>query len=295
MVYAKGSTEKEVIKKIQEALNLKVDGVFGPKTEDAVKDFQRDNLIVADGIVGRETAELLGILDTDLSSNFCSYGSLHVEKFYMKPSEYIEGKNENIEYLFLHHTGGWNNPYDTIKGWENDSRGRVATEFVIGGKNIKTGDDQYDGRVLQAFPYGNIAYHLGNVGSKHMINASTGIEVCNFGYLVNGKTWSGQIVKNEDVCSLSEQFRGIKTWHKYTDKQLYSLKKLILFIADRDGINVHAGVRKWLDEGGVDKAFAFNEEAFNGKVKGLLFHCNVRKDKYDMFPQDELCDMIRSL
>ena len=42
-------------------------------------------------------------------------------------------------------------------------------------------------------------------------------------------------------------------------------------------------------------AFEFNEDAFYGKVKGLLTHTNTRKDKFDMFPQDELIDMLVSL
>ena len=50
----------------------------------------------------------------------------------------------------------------------------------------------------------------------------------------------------------------------------------------------------WIKERGAD-AFEFNEDAYYGRVKGLLTHTNTRKDKVDMFPQPELMDMLLSL
>jgi len=37
------------------------------------------------------------------------------------------------------------------------------------------------------------------------------------------------------------------------------------------------------------------EDAYYGRVKGLLTHTNTRKDKTDLFPQQEVIDMILSL
>ena len=39
--------------------------------------------------------------------------------------------------------------------------------------------------------------------------------------------------------------------------------------------------------------FEFKEDAYYGRVKGLLTHTNTRKDKFDMFPQPELLDLLR--
>lgn len=54
MTYRRGSTG-EMVKQIQEALNLLPDGVFGVITEDAVKAFQKDNKLTVDGVVGPAT------------------------------------------------------------------------------------------------------------------------------------------------------------------------------------------------------------------------------------------------
>ena len=43
------------------------------------------------------------------------------------------------------------------------------------------------------------------------------------------------------------------------------------------------------------KAFEFNRDAYNGKIKGILTHTNTNKGKFDCFPQQELIDMLLSL
>ena len=49
------------VRKIQAALGVAVDGVFGAQTERAVKRFQRSHGLVADGIVGPQTRAALGL------------------------------------------------------------------------------------------------------------------------------------------------------------------------------------------------------------------------------------------
>lgn len=60
MVLKLGSIGNEV-KALQEKLNLKTDGIFGPITEEAVKDFQRANGLEVDGIVGANTISKLNL------------------------------------------------------------------------------------------------------------------------------------------------------------------------------------------------------------------------------------------
>ena len=54
MQLKKGSTG-EYVKQLQSSLGIKADGVFGPKTEQAVKEYQKENRLVVDGIVGSAT------------------------------------------------------------------------------------------------------------------------------------------------------------------------------------------------------------------------------------------------
>lgn len=52
-------TDGEFVVKLQELLGIEADGDFGPKTEKAVRAFQKKHKLTADGIVGPYTWELL--------------------------------------------------------------------------------------------------------------------------------------------------------------------------------------------------------------------------------------------
>ena len=292
MLLKKGKTGPYV-QDLQEHLNgiypeleLVADGDFGPATEAAVIKFQKDNGLAADGIVGRNTWDELGLASTDNGEGLYKIHHLPLGEYKLGPTK--------KEYCFLHHTAGWHNPFRTIDHWGRDDRGAVATEFVLGGQSIKGNDDTYDGVLVQAFPEGCYGWHLGKNGSQYMHTHSVGIEVNNFGYLKDGKTYAGTTAHESQIVELPEPFKGYKFWHRYSDAQLNKLKEWILFIADRDGIDVGEGLPQWVKEKGA-AGFEFNEDAYYGRVKGLLTHTNTRKDKFDMFPQPELLDLLRDL
>lgn len=288
-----GSKGKEV-EDLQKYLKIKVDGDFGPKTEDAVKKFQKENKLVADGIVGEKTWNAMGFgITSDLSETVIQTPKLIIDQKYMDKDEYLVGPTKK-EYLFLHHTAGGNNPYQVVTMWNNDTRGRVGTEFVLGGQSVFNGNTTYDGTIVQAFPEGSYGWHLGDNGSQHMHSHSVGIEACNFGPIKNGLTYTGQKANPQQVVELKQPFRGAKFYHRYSDKQLSTLKSLILFIADRDDIDIRKGLIQEIKNKGVG-GFEFNSDAYYGKVKGMWTHTNTRKDKSDMFPQQELIDMLLSL
>jgi len=289
------STERETTKQAQLVVGAVADGIYGNNTEKLVVRYQRDNGLVADGILGPKTMEDMGILDTDIQSQSTEIDDKHLIKaYYLPKGEYVDTITKK-EYLFIHHTAGWNNPYKVIDSWGRDTRGRIATEFVIGGQNIKNGDTTYDGEILQSFPAGYYAYHLGKNGSSYMHSHSVGIELCNFGYLENGKTYVGTEAHSKQIAVLDEAFRGYLQWQKYSDTQLANLESLLNFIANRDSIDLREGLPTWIRKDGPTKAFEFQEDAYNGKIKGLLSHTNTRTDKTDCFPQPELVDMLLSL
>lgn len=293
MILKIGSRGKEV-KTLQEFFNITADGIFGKGTDLTVKKWQMDNGLVSDGIVGPKTWDAMGLATTDNSEqSYTTDNGLMINQHFLPKGEYKEGPIKP-EWLYLHHTAGWNNPYKCIDSWGRDSRGAVATEFVLGGQSVKGNDDTYDGVMVQAFPEGNYGWHLGKNGSQKMHVNSVAIEVCNFGWIKNGKTYAGTSVAESQIVTLDKEFRGHKTWHRYSDEQIEALRKWILWIGDRDGIDIRAGLPSLIKDKGAD-AFEWNEDAYYGKVKGLWTHTNTRKDKVDMFPQQELLDMLMSL
>jgi len=299
-----GSKGKNV-ELLQEFLKITADGDFGPNTQKAVKKWQKQNGLLSDGVVGPITWNAMGIATTDMMEN---NETLIKEKLLPK-GQYFVGPTKK-EWLFLHHTAGWNNPYKTIDDWANDKRGQIATEFVIGGQSIRGNDEKFDGEVVKCIPDGSYGWHLGT-GNNVMHRNSVGIEVCNFGQLTKGgymkdKVWIklnpdkfytyvGTEVHPSQIIELSESFRGFKHWHKYSDKQINSLKELILYIANRDSINVRKGLIELIKKEGEFKAFNRLDIALCNKTKGMWSHTNVISGKVDMFPQPELVQMLLSL
>lgn len=190
---------------------------------------------------------------------------------------------------------GWDNPYNTVHGWATDNRGRIGTEFVLGGRSVKGGEHPYDGELVQCMPQGAFAWHLGANGSDYMHRHSVGIELCNFGQATNGKTYTGRTIPDDQLVTLDAPFRGFTQWHAYSDKQLETLRRFILWIAERDSIDVREGLIAEIKRSGVD-AFEYNENAYNGSVKGMWTLAIVRpSDKMDLFPQPNLIDMLLSI
>ena len=317
----KGDKGPEVVR-LQKILNVIPDGKFGPQTEKAVMRFQLEKQLVVDGIVGNNTWHMLSLSKSDgeaidedsdiMSQHFETQYDQLIHRYYLDKNEYLQRKGKN-EYCFLHHTAGRENPYRVIDHWNKDTRGRVATEFVIGGQSHKGTPPEYDGVVVQAFPEGGYGWHLG-IGNNIMHRASVGIEVNNFGFLTEGgyykrvngiKTWIkktpdkfytyvGTEALDSQVVELDEPFRGFKHWHRYSDKQIAELKKLLLFIADRDNIDVRKGLPQLIKEKGVE-AFNTCSVSMCQDTKGLWTHTNCRTTKVDMFPQEELIEMLLSL
>ena len=86
MVLKLGSKGNEV-KLLQEKLNLKADGIFGPLTEEAVKDFQRSNSLKVDGIVGTNTLSKLNL----------SVNKRNIKELIVHCSATPEGKDYSVD------------------------------------------------------------------------------------------------------------------------------------------------------------------------------------------------------
>lgn len=91
----KGSRGDDV-KLIQRLLNLTPDGIFGSQTDLLVKLWQKDNGLVADGVVGPRSWRK--IIDTYAISPLVTYNPLAVHISQLR--------NRTIKYIALHYTAG---------------------------------------------------------------------------------------------------------------------------------------------------------------------------------------------
>jgi hypothetical protein len=290
-VLKKGS-KGESVRTLQEFLKITVDGDFGPKTESAVKSYQKKTGLTVDGVVGKNTWMVMGILNTDNSENGEIQSALEILKYHMPKGTYFEGPVKK-QWIFLHHTAGWDNPYQVADMWARDNRGNVATEFILGGQSVKNGSTKYDGELIQCFPDGGYGWHTGT-GNSVMHRNSIGIEVCCMGQIVNGKTYVNTPADPSQVVKLAKPFRGYQYWHRYSDEQIRVLKNWILYCSNKYNIDPRVGLVEWVKEKGAD-GFDVLDLAKANSTPGMYSHTNVMKGKVDMFPQQELIDMLLSL
>ncbi len=299
----------------------RIDGNFGQNTLVAVGNFQIAAGLKSDGIVGSLTWNKLqnwGRPQTEVKiepktidiPNRISYEDANGLRIYdclLSEEEYIKTETTK-ETIWLHHTAGGSRPDWTIGGWEKDfqkddsgnpvldSNGnpkpiKVGTSFVIGRKSSTTDETIWDGKILRAFEDKYWAYHLGISKYSMSLNSSSiGIEICNYGPLTqkNGQFFNyvNKPIKEKEVVELDIPFRGYKFWERYTDAQLESTRKLIIYLSNKWGIEIQKGIytRDWFD---------YNEGWFSNG--GLRSHTQVRKDKFDIFPQPEMIQMLNSL
>lgn len=89
------------VSKLQQALNNtgfwagNVDGIFGPRTEKAVIEFQKANKILIDGIAGKQTLSLLyGASESTLASRGTSSGSSNTDLYWLSRIIHAEAGGE---------------------------------------------------------------------------------------------------------------------------------------------------------------------------------------------------------
>lgn len=217
---------------------------------------------------------------------------MKIKKVHMSPSSYYGGPTTK-HWVILHHTAGHSNPLSTIKNWDTDNRGRIGTQYVIGGLNAATGKGQYDGLICEAFPSQAFAWHTGT-GSSALHLHSIGIELCNIAYSINGESYVGSTIIPSQEVTLQTPFRGHLFWHRYSDKQLASLKNLLLHISVAHNIDLHTGLYEWVKKLGP-LGFDVCNLQYANQNRGLYTHANLVRSKSDVFPQPELVDLILSL
>ena len=105
-VLKKGSVGDDV-KRLQAALNLAQDGIFGSITEEAVKDFQSANDLYPDGIVGEKTWAVIDKKNCNLGVNLVK-SKRTIKEIIVHCTATPEGRNETVESIrAMHKTRGF--------------------------------------------------------------------------------------------------------------------------------------------------------------------------------------------
>ena len=224
--------------------------------------------------------------------------SLDVTKIKQVPlreSQYVKEEIKKTQ-IVLHHTAGNSSGVGTIKMWDTDDRGRIATCVTISGKGASK--DTYDGEICQAFSSRFWAYHLGVKGDvfranglpvKSLDKLSIGIEICSWGPLEKkGDKFYNYVdreVPADQVTELATPYKGHKYYHRYTDAQIESVKNLLLY---------------WRDTYGIDLTYqeqdmwSVSKRALRGE-NGVFTHNSYRKDKTDIHPCPRMIAMLKTL
>jgi N-acetylmuramoyl-L-alanine amidase len=131
-------------------------------------------------------------------------------------------KEGNLRYIIIHFTAGANRKSSVRSLTKKD---RVVSAHVVIGR---------DGITSQLVPFDTVAYHAGKSewdGTKYLNKYSIGIEIDNAGRLdkkgdeyytyFNAKIEPENVVKGIHRNETEETY-----WHKYTDEQIATTKKL---------------------------------------------------------------------
>jgi len=213
----------------------------------------------------------------------------------LRESQYIKEATEKKQ-IVLHHTAGNSSGVGTIKMWDTDDRGRIATCVTISGKGQSK--DTYDGEICQAFSSKHWGYHLGikpevfrskGLPYKALDKHAIGIEICNWGPLdrVNGKFYNyvDREISADQVTELETPYKGHKFYHRYTDAQIESTRQLLVYWNETYGIDLTYR---------HDDLWTVSTRALKGE-QGVYTHNSYRKDKSDIYPCPRMIAMLKSL
>lgn len=150
----------EEVKRLQEALGITNDGIFGKQTEEAVKLFQKKNGLEVDGIVGDKTWAALGFKD-EINIIKMPLG-VHISK----------APNREIKYLAIHFTAGSSSKAGSAKSVKHVFESRKASaDFAVDDQDLVQFNPDLKNYYCWAVGDGNGKYGVTN---KNSIS----IEIC---------------------------------------------------------------------------------------------------------------------
>ena len=214
MELLKKGSKGDSVKLLQELLNkhgfnLTVDGDFGNKTEEAVKQFQKRLNLTVDGIVGSKTFEAL---QAKYEAN------INIIKDFLKV--HITPKTRtSIKYLVIHFTAGSSSKPGRAKSAKHTfETSQASADFCVDDRDIVQ---------FNPDPYKYYCWTVGNSKTDITNSNSISIEICS-----NIK--SGRSVK----------YANTDGWY-FTKETLENAKKLAKYLMKKYNIPKNRVVRHW--------------------------------------------------
>jgi len=196
----------------------------------------------------------------------------------------------NKNQIVIHHTVSGQGVNGDLSWWRQTTD-RVGTAIIVG----------WDGKIYQCFGSKYWAYHLGlHTSNNRALNkGSIGIEIDAWGGLVktNDKwypaKWDKKLKKYvsntrilpiKNVQTYEQGFRGFYGFEKYTDAQIETVRKLLVFFGEKYDISLDYHADMW----------DISNKALAGE-DGVWSHVSYKLSKSDCHPQKELIEMLISL
>lgn len=205
----KKGSKGAAVKKLQTALGITADGMFGNNTETAVKAFQRANGLAVDGIVGAKTwAALLGSNSEKPNNSDIDIVDAHI-------STHITKKvGRKIDYIAVHYTAGASSKAGSAKAVRNVFLKRSASaDFVVD-----------DAQIVQINPDLK-NFYCWSVGDKKNAYSSGG--------RLYGKAKNSNTISIEVCSNLAKGASASAANHAgwtFTDAELDLTRKLIRYL-----------------------------------------------------------------
>lgn len=238
---------------IKSGYDISADGEFGPMTEAAVMDFQKENKLVVDGIVGQKTWRTLLSEEpenpVELKSRFLSEADLSnvakdlgVELAVIKAVNEVESSGQGFsgdkpKILFEGHVF-WRqlkkhdlDPNTLTEGNENILYSRWTREHYFGGERehdrLEMAKKIHENAALESASWGLfqiMGYHWENLGYKNvkdfvrLMHKSEGQHIKAFGRFILANNLT-KYLKNKDWAGFARRYNGpgYKT-NKYDEK-----------------------------------------------------------------------------
>lgn len=176
----------DAVKLVQAKVGATQDGVFGPKTEMLVKEWQKKNKLTVDGIVGPKTwGKMFGTTEAKAISSCVVYNpiTVHLSSFANRP----------IKYIVVHFTAGRCSKPGSAMATRNVFLSRSASaDFIVDDTTIVQINPDLKNKACWAVGDGNGKYGVTN---KNSIS----IEMCS-----TLKEGTSETASNHDGWSVSE-------------------------------------------------------------------------------------------